>query len=143
MRGSVAGQTLERTARIDQPLDTGILLIVLFQLGRNIKRTRERHVQLERNGFGNRIHLGIRIAQHTPDIADDRSGAHRSECDNLTDVIRTIAASDVVDDLLTAFIAEIDVDIRHGHALRIEESLEQQAVSQRIELGDIHAVGDD
>ena len=143
MRGSVAGQTLERTARVNQPLDTGIFLIILFQLRRDIERTGERHVQLERNGFGNRVHLGIRIAQHAPDVADDRAGTHRSERDDLTDVIRTVAAGDVVDDLLTAFITEIDVDIRHGHALRIEESLEQQAIAQGVELGDIHAVGDD
>lgn len=58
-------------------------------------------------------------------------------------MIRAVTPGDVIDDLLTALITEIHVDIRHGDAFRIEESLEQQAVTQRIELGDIHAVSDD
>ena len=143
MGGGMAGKTLERAAGVDQPLDARILLIVLFQLRRDFQRARQRHVQLKGNRLGDRVHLGIRIAQHAADVAHDGAGAHRSEGDDLADMIRAVAAGDVVDDLLTALVAEIHVDIRHGDALRVEKALEQQAVLQRIELGDIHAVGDD
>ena len=143
MGGRMAGQTFERTARIDQALDARVLLIVLFQFRRNFQRAGERHVQLKRDGFGNGVYLGIWIAQHAAHVAHDRAGAHRSERDDLADVIRAVTPGDVIDDLLTALITEIHIDIRHGDAFRIEESLEQQAVTQRIELGDIHAVSDD
>ena len=38
--------------------------------------------------------------------------------------------------------AEIDVDVGHADALGIQEALEQQAVLQRIDVGDRHRVAD-
>ena len=42
----------------------------------------------------------------------------------------------IVDDAVAAFLAEVDVEIRHRHALGIEEALEQQVEADRIEIGD-------
>ena len=50
---------------------------------------------------------------------------------------------DVVDHLVAPLLAEIDVEVRHRHALGIEEALEQQAEAQRIEIGDGQRPGDD
>ena len=45
-------------------------------------------------------------------------------------------AAHVIDHLLAFAEAEVDVDVRHADALRVEEALEQQVVLQRIDVGD-------
>ena len=43
---------------------------------------------------------------------------------------------DVLDDLVAPVHAEVDVEVRHRHALGVQEALEQQVVRDRIEVGD-------
>jgi hypothetical protein len=49
---------------------------------------------------------------------------------------------EVVDDLVAVDVAEIDVDIRHRLALRIEKALEKEVVFDRIGHDDIEAPAD-
>ena len=49
----------------------------------------------------------------------------------------------VINDLLPPFVAEVHVDVRHGDALRVQEALEQKLVFQRVQHGDVQAVGHD
>src|SRR6202030_2893422 len=49
---------------------------------------------------------------------------------------------DVLDHFAAAAGMEIDVDVRHADAFRIEEALEQQPVLERVDIGDIHRVAD-
>ncbi len=46
----------------------------------------------------------------------------------------------VLDHLAAAVHAEVDIDIRHRHALRIQEALKQQLILQRIDVRDLHHV---
>src|SRR6266404_1887826 len=46
----------------------------------------------------------------------------------------------MVDYFAAAPDAEIDVDIGHGHAFRVEESLEEEVVPQRIDIGNTETV---
>ena len=50
---------------------------------------------------------------------------------------------DVVDDLLTALIAEIDVKIGHTDALGVQESLEDEVVADGVDVGDAYTVSRD
>ena len=54
---------------------------------------------------------------------------------------RAVLLRDVFDDAVAAVHAEVDVEVRHRHAFGIQESLEQQVVLQRIDVGDAEAVG--
>ena len=54
-----------------------------------------------------------------------------------------VEAVDVVDDLAAAVDAEVHVDIRHGHALGVQETLEKETVFDRVYVGDVQAVGHD
>ena len=47
-----------------------------------------------------------------------------------------------MDDFVAPVLAEVDVEVRHRHALGIEEALEQQPEADRIEIGDGQRVGD-
>ena len=58
-------------------------------------------------------------------------------------MVRAILPVDVVDDLLTALIAEIDVEIGHTDALRVQETLEDEVVADGVDVSDAHAVGRD
>ena len=46
------------------------------------------------------------------------------------------------DDPVAALHAEVDVEVGHRHAFRIEKALEQQVVAQRVHVGDAERVGD-
>ena len=48
---------------------------------------------------------------------------------------------DIVDDLLPAFIAKVDIKVRHADAFRVEEALKQQIVFQRVHVRDVEAIG--
>src|SRR5207245_1574223 len=49
----------------------------------------------------------------------------------------------VFEHLVPALDAEVDVDVGHRLPLRVQEALEEQAVGNRIEIGDAEAVGDE
>ena len=49
----------------------------------------------------------------------------------------------VVDDLLALVHAEVDVEVGHRHALGVQESLEEQAVGDGVEVGDAQRIGDE
>ena len=58
-------------------------------------------------------------------------------------MIGAVHLANVLDDLLATFILEVAVDIGHLHAFRGKESLEQQAVGKRLQVGDAHGVCND
>ncbi|MPM71495.1 hypothetical protein SDC9_118460 [bioreactor metagenome] len=56
-------------------------------------------------------------------------------------MVGAILAVDIVYDLSPALVAEVDVDIRHGDALGVEEALEIKAVFHGVHVGDLQTVG--
>ena len=68
-----------------------------------------------------------------------RSTARRlqgAEGDDLGDAVAAVLVLDVGDHLLAPFLAEVDVEVGHGHPLGIEEALEEQVVAQGVQAGD-------
>ena len=57
--------------------------------------------------------------------------------------IAAVTRLHVADDLVTAVLTEVDVEIRHRHALGIEEALEQEPETHGVEIGDGEGVGDE
>ena len=49
---------------------------------------------------------------------------------DLTDALLAVLLRDVADDLVAPRHAEVDVEVGHAHALRIQEALEQQVVAE-------------
>ena len=58
-------------------------------------------------------------------------------------MVIAVETADIVDDLAAAVDAEVHVDIRHGHALRVQKALKKEAVFYRVDIGDMQAVGHD
>ena len=83
------------------------------------------------------------VAEHARRVARRRAREHLAEGDDLRDRLLAVLVGHVADHALAAAHREVDVDVRHRHALGVEEALEQQVVAQRVDVGDLQAVGDD
>ena len=141
--GGMARHTLELARHLDELVYLRVALARLAQLRRDLERLFQRHLQLHRHQLRHPVHRLIRYCQRPSHVAYRRSRRKRSEGDDLRDMIRAVAPRDIVDDLLPAFVAEVDIEIRHANALRIEEALEQQVVFHRVDAGYADAVGRD
>ena len=73
-------------------------------------------------------------------VLDGQLGGHRAEGDDVRDVVGAVAVLHVLDDAVAAFIVEVHIDIRHRDTLRVEETLEQEVVADRIQIRDAEAV---
>jgi len=142
MGGGVPRQTLQDERMFDQAAAGLILLGDLAQLGDVLDRLLELDLELLRHQLGDAVHIGIVYLENPSDIADDGPRCHGAEGDDLADVVVAVLFLDVADDLFTALIAEIDVDVRHRDALGIEKTLEDQVIADRIEVGDLEHIGD-
>ena len=56
------------------------------------------------------------------------------------DAISAVLVTNVVDHLAATLLTEVDVEVGHRHAFRIQEAFEQQVIAQRIEIGDAQAI---
>ena len=83
------------------------------------------------------------VAEHAGRVARRRAREHLAEGDDLRDRLLAVLVGHVADHALAAAHREVDVDVRHRHALGVEEALEQQVVAERVDVGDLQAVGDD
>src|SRR3546814_15487283 len=84
-----------------------------------------------------------RELENSGSIASLLAREHLSESHNLSDGVEAVLLGHVLHHLLTATDREIDVDIRHRHALGIEEALKEQVVRQWVDVGDRQRIGDD
>ena len=124
-------------------LTAGIGVVLLAQRGRALQRVLELDPELVRDRLGDPVDLAVAVAEHATDVADRRPGEHRAERDDLGDVVLAVLARDVRDDLVAPVVLEVDVDVRHGHAIRVQESLERQVVGDRVDRRDAQGVGHD
>jgi hypothetical protein len=81
--------------------------------------------------------------EDTRGIASRSAREHPPERDDLSHRFTAVFVSHVLNDPLAALHREIDVDVRHGDSLRVEEALEQKVVLQRVHIGDPERVGHD
>ena len=58
----------------------------------------------------------------------------------MRDAVLAVLIRDIADDVFPPFDAEVGVNIWHGLAFGVEEALEQQAVMNRIDVGDAEGV---
>jgi hypothetical protein len=81
---------------------------------------------------------------HDPaDVADDRPCFQGAESDDLRDAVTAVLLGNVVDDLSPPPLAEIDVDVRQRHPLRIQEAFEVEVEVERIDVRDLEGVRDE
>ena len=143
MGGSIARQALDLAREVEDAAHIRILLVALPQVLRALERTVNRDVQLIRDELRDIRDLRIGQVQHAAHITDGALRRHGAEGHDLCHMVGAVAPFHVLDDLAAADIVKVHIDIRHGHALRIEEALEEQVVLQRIDVRDAENIGDD
>ena len=81
------------------------------------------------------------LAEDTRGVLQGLLGLNRAVGDDLADAVLAVLALDVCDDLVAPAFVEVDVEVGHRDSLGVEESLEDQAVIEGVQLGDLHGVG--
>ena len=140
MHGCVTRQSLQLEAGIYKIFNLGIAVVRLPQLLAYLQRLGESHAKLTGYHLGYRIASRIGQIQRPAHIADDALCLQRTECDDLRHAVLAVLFHHIVYDLLALLIAKVHVDIGHGDSLGIEKALEKQLISDRIYIGDAHAV---
>ena len=141
MLAGITGQALQRACQIDEGANLFIAFIEILEVLAVLQGLFEGDAQLKRNQLGDPVDKAIGVAQHAPDVPHHRLGGHAAVSDYLGYAVAPVGGGDVVDDLVAAIHAEVDIEVGHGHALGIEEALEQQLELDRIEIGDLQGIG--
>ena len=98
------------------------------------------HPWTARYHFCNLIHIAKRQVHDTTDVTNDRPGRQGTEGDNLRHLAISIFPGQVLNHLSAASIAQIRINIRHGHTFRIEETFKQQVKPERVNFCDMQQV---
>ena len=144
MGGGVPGHPLDGPGGVDQLAHLGIPVIGILQLLGQLQGVLQGDMEGPRPAgdlLGDGVHIGIGHIQHPPYVPHRPAGRHGAEGDDLGHMVAAVFSVDIVDDLLPPADAEVDVNIRHGNAVRIEEALEVQAIFHGIQVGDVQTVG--
>ena len=95
--------------------------------------------QAVRHHSGQAVGLIDRQVMDSRHVLDGSLGEHRAEGDHPGDVILAVGVLDIF--MRQGQILEIDIYIRHRDSVRIQETLEQELVLDRIQVGDSQAIG--
>ena len=142
VRAGIAREALEGSREIDEFAHVGVAFVQAPEFLLLLERLVERDADLERNQFRDLVHVAVVVSEHAADVAYHCFRRQRSVGDDLRHAVAAVLVGDVFDDPVAAFHAEVDVEIRHRHALGIQEALEQQVMLDRIQIGNAQHVGD-
>ena len=142
----VADDPLETLGDLDDPLHVGVGVDrpaqVLAGLQALLEARAAPHDRL-RDQLRRPVAGGVVVAEHAGRVAGRRPRRHLAEGDDLGHRLAPVLLLHVADHALAPADREIDVDVGHRLARRVEEALEQEVVGERVEVGDVERVGDD
>ncbi len=142
----VAHDPLEPLRDVDDLLGRRVLVAGLAQrlsgLQAFLERRRAAHDRVG-DQLRQAIARAVVEAEHARRVARGGAREHLAEGDDLRDRLAPVLLGHVAHHPLAPAHREVDVDVRHRHALGVQEALEQQVVAQRVDVGDRQAVGDD
>ncbi len=121
MRRGVAVEAFELQGDRDQPGDALIGIALLLQSRLRGERLFEgdRVRRVVRNELAQTVDLAVGHREHPADIAQYGAGLQLAEGDDLRDAVAAVFLLDIADHLVAPVLAEIDVEIRHRHALGV------------------------
>ena len=151
MHADIARHAFELLRQLNQGLDFVVVLDALGQLRlggngvfflvvvRQIRRRildGDRLAGLVRNQLADAVAEGVAQVQHAAHVSDGGTRGHGAEGGDLAHGVTTVLVLHVVDHAIAVGLAEVDVEVGHGHPLRVQETLEQQVVFKRIQVRD-------
>ena len=133
----------ETRRALHQLVDDGIGRIERpFQLGTFLARLDKGDLGRVGHEGGEFVRVGQRVLHHAPDILDGGLRGHLPERDDMRDMVLSVGVDNILQHLGATGVVEIDVDIRHGDAVGVQETFEQEIELERIDVRDAERVGD-
>src|SRR6056297_2065955 len=144
MRRGVSGQALQGESDLEKLLDPAVVFQEFTQPGFLFESVLEFDFFADRIGYqlGDLVDFTVSHAHGPADVTHHGPGQHRSESNDLGDIIPAVPLADVIDDFFTTANAEIDVDVRHGNPLGIQKTFKQKVIGKRVDIGDLEGIGD-
>ena len=128
---------------VDEDFDLRVVLIEVVQFLRDLHGPLQVVAEGPRDEPVHGVHFTEGDLQDSADVPDGLLGRECSEGDDLGHMVRAVLPYDIVDDLSPAFIAEVDIEVRHTDSLRVQEPFEEEIVLHGVDIGDAHTVGRD
>ena len=138
-----AGQPLERPREIDDLLRHRVRVDRLAQLRAGAECVLEHLPRPLGHELRNPVDDAVGDLEYASRVADRGPRRHGRKGDDLRDAVAPVLLGDVVDDAIAAADGKVDVGIGHRLAPRVEEAFEEQVVPDRVDVGDVEAVGDE
>ena len=143
VRRGVAVESFQFRRDIYKLPDLGVALVKVAQLRLYFERLFQRYPQFFRDELRYPVDVAVADTHHASDVPDHRAGFHRTECDDLRDILLGIFLCDVFDHLAPSLVAEVYVDIRQAYAVRVKEAFEDEVVLYRVKVGYTEGIADD
>jgi hypothetical protein len=137
----VAGDALQLAGHVDDGRHRLVVAVGVGEVFALLQRLLERHAELEGDHLRDLVDEAVGVAEHAADVAHHGLRGHGAEGDDLRDGVAAVLVGHVVDDAVAALHAEVHVEVGHGHALGVQEALEQQLVLQRVQVRDLERIG--
>ena len=134
-------QTLQTLGKVNQAVDIFLFLIGFPELRIHSQCLINGDIWLLWNHLGDGVYLGIRHVQNTAYITDHTAGCQSTEGNDLNHAVIAIFPPYIIDNFLSSFKAEVHINIRHGYSFRIQETLKEKIIPDRIQLGDPKCIG--
>ena len=141
--GVLAYQALERLRQVDDLADDLVGVVRLPELGAGLQVVLEEDLRPLGDQLRDLVHGAVGDVEDASGVAHGGTGRHRPERDDLRHAVAAVLLGDVVDHPVAAVDGEVDVDVRHRLATRVEEALEEELVAERVEVRDLEAVRDE
>ena len=133
---SVTGEAFERDRVVEELFVPLVEIVVLLHLFEPVHGFLDCEGLSRRvgNQLGDLVGLGRLESERPTDVTDHCPRLHSPERDDLADRVLAVLVARVLDDFRAPLIAEIDVDIRHRDAFRIQEALKQEIECDGVQV---------
>ena len=137
MHGRIAGDPFQALGNLKHVFQAAVgsqgfaqFFIVFINLGQR------KFLGGRRHQLGDFVGFGKGQPEHASDVFENLAPLGRAESGDLRDVVgAAIALGHVFDDFATPIHAKVDVDVGHGLTAGVQKAFEQQAILQRVEIG--------
>ena len=92
------------------------------------------------NQFGQTVRFRQRKFLHTGHVLDSKFGSHRTICDNMRHFFLTVLLRHPAKHFTTSVIIKVDIDIRQGDTVGIQETLKQQVIFNGVDFRNLQTI---
>ena len=113
----------------------------LPELGAVLQRSLQLDFWIVRNHLGKIVALGVGNLQNPSDIANHAFGTQRAKRDDLGDMVFPVLSLHILNDFSSPGLTEVDVEVGGRNAVRIQKTLENEIIANRVDRDDSQRIG--